>query len=109
MGDFAKGLMTGATSAGIVGLIGAVVIGGITALCAGPVGVAAAVGAGLFGLFGACLGAVATGTSPSAGDWRANWVAGLPVTGPLLLSAPMRSALPLRRTTRRPKIRPPYR
>ncbi|MEZ0226333.1 MAG: hypothetical protein ACAH83_17385 [Alphaproteobacteria bacterium] len=87
MADFIKGMFTGAMGAGICGVMGAAVVGGVTALFAGPVGLAAAVGAGLFGLFGAAMGAVACGTSPGAGDWRGNWVAGLPLTAALAYGA----------------------
>jgi hypothetical protein len=87
MSEFIKGMYTGVTSAGIVGVIGGAVVAGVTALCGGPVAVAAAIGAGLFGLFGAALGAVAAGTSPSAGDYRGNWATGLPVAAALAYGA----------------------
>lgn len=87
MSDFLKGLGTGAASAGIMGAIGAVLVGGVTALFGGPVAVAAAVGVGLFGLLGSALGAVACGTSPGAGDWRANWIAGLSLTAAMSFGA----------------------
>ncbi|TAL31291.1 MAG: hypothetical protein EPN97_11160 [Alphaproteobacteria bacterium] len=87
MSEFIKGMYTGVTSAGIVGIIGGAIVAGVTALFGGPVAVAAAIGAGLFGLFGAALGAVATGTSPSAGDYRGNWAAGLPVAAALAFGA----------------------
>lgn len=87
MGEFIKGMYTGVTSAGIVGIIGGAIVAGVTALFGGPVAGAAAIGAGIFGLFGAALGAVATGTSPSAGDYRGNWAAGLPVAAALAYGA----------------------
>ena len=87
MSEFLKGMETGATSAGILGIMGGAVVAGITALVGGPVAIAAAIGVGFFGLFGAALGAVATGTSPSAGDYRGNWAAGLPVVAALAYGA----------------------
>lgn len=85
--EFLTGMYTGLTGAGIVGVIGVVLVGAVTALVGGPLGIATAIGGGLFGLFGAALGAVATGTSPSAGDWRGNWTAGIPVAAAIAYGA----------------------
>ena len=77
--SFAYGLRDGAATAGILGCFGAVVAGGVTALFAGPVALAAAIGAAVFGVFGAAGSALGAATS-GTGNWKASWVGGLPAT-----------------------------
>jgi hypothetical protein len=88
--DFFRSLYYSPACVGIMGIIGGLIVGGMTALFSGPVAVAAAVGAGLFGVFGAALAALDTGTS-GQGHCGVTWAVGLPAAA--LLAFGVYSAL----------------
>jgi hypothetical protein len=80
LSDFLRSFKNGALFAGSYGAVGALVFAGVTALVGGPVLTVAAIGAGLFGLFGSAMSAVNDGTNGAGGDYRGSWASGLPTT-----------------------------
>lgn len=80
MAGFLHSFKNGVVFAGSYGAVGALVFAGVTALVGGPVVTVAAIGAGLFGLFGTAMSAVNDGTNGQGGDYRGSWASGLPAT-----------------------------
>lgn len=76
-----------AVCSGVFGVVGALVVAGVTAIFSGPVVLAASIAAGVSGFLATCGAAVDSGTTsdPDA-DWRASWLGGVPTTA-LLVAA----------------------
>lgn len=72
-------------AAGMLGVFGAVVFGGVTALFSGPVALMATIGVGIFGTFGAMGAAVGAATSVPGGNAQAGIMTGLATTALLAL------------------------
>ncbi|MDD9900941.1 MAG: hypothetical protein OXT65_08180 [Alphaproteobacteria bacterium] len=85
--EFLGGLVHGAFSAGIIGVIGAAAVGGIVTLFSGPVIPAAAVAGGVFGLLGTALSSLDSATS-GARDSGAPWLTGITVAAALAFGIP---------------------
>lgn len=76
-----------ALCSGVFGVVGALIVAGVTAIFSGPVVLAASIAAGVGGFIATCAGAVSSGTSSDIdADWRASWLGGLPTTA-LLVAA----------------------
>lgn len=87
MRDILYSTWRGALTAGIFGVAGAVIAGGVTALFSGPVALAAGIAGGLFGLFGAA-GAALDAATAGRGDYRGAWLGGVPVAAALAFGIP---------------------